>query len=95
LQNLYSTKPKNLREHKLAVRVKVSTKNQIAIPTEVRRKLGIKPGDHLIADVCAGHIVLLPEPANYSEHLRGMHKEVWEKVDAQEYVRGERDAWQN
>ena len=41
-----------------------------------------------------GYAVLLPEPRDYSQRLRGLHREVWEGVEPQEYVRQEREAWQ-
>jgi hypothetical protein len=40
-----------------------------------------------------GYAVLLPEPQDYSQRLRGLHREIWEGVEPQEYVRQERDAW--
>jgi AbrB family looped-hinge helix DNA binding protein len=76
------------------MRVKVSSRNQIAVPSEVRKRLQIKPGDHLLIDVREGYVVLIPEPQDYSRHLKGLHSEVWESVEPQEYVRGERDDWQ-
>lgn len=74
-------------------RVKVSTKHQIAVPAEVRKQLNIKSGDHLLLEVHDGVAVLVPEPHDYAERLRGLHKEVWQGVDGQTYVHEERDAW--
>jgi AbrB family looped-hinge helix DNA binding protein len=73
--------------------VKVSEKNQIAVPAEARRKLGIKPGDRLIVEVRGNHILLLPEPVDYANALAGLHADIWEGVDPAEYIRGERQAW--
>ena len=78
----------------MAVRVRVSSKNQIAVPATVRRALGIESGDSLLVEVRGGHVVLVPEPRDYAEHLRGLHREVWEGVEPQEYVRREREAWE-
>lgn len=77
----------------MAFRVKVSNKHQIAVPAAVRRELHIESGDHLLVEVRNGHILLMPEPNNYSQHLRGLHREIWEGVEPQEYVQGEREAW--
>ena len=77
----------------MAIHVTVSKKHQIAVPSEVRKQLGIKSGDRLIVELRDGYAVLLPEPGEYSRRLRGLHREVWEGVDAQEYVRREREAW--
>ncbi len=78
----------------MAARVKVSNRFQIAVPAEARRRLSIKEGDHLLVDVREDSIVLVPEPRDYAARLRGLHREVWEGVEPQEYVRQEREAWQ-
>jgi AbrB family looped-hinge helix DNA binding protein len=78
----------------MVARVKVSSKNQIAVPAEVRRELKIKPGDTLLVTVVGGHAVLMPEPADYVAAMRGLGAEVWRGEDAQEYVNRERDAWE-
>jgi AbrB family looped-hinge helix DNA binding protein len=78
----------------MAMRVKVSSKHQIAVPAALRRALGIERGDYLLVEVRDGYAVLLPEPQDYSRRLRGLHREVWDGVEPQEYVRQEREAWQ-
>lgn len=78
----------------MAARVKVSKKFQISVPAAARKRLHIKRGDHLLVDVRDGYVVLMPEPGDYCEHLRGLHREVWQGVEPQEYVRREREAWQ-
>lgn len=74
-------------------RVRVSQKFQIAVPSEVRRKLGIRAGDTLIIDVRGEHAVLLREPEDWAEKFHGLHREVWTDVDIDEYIRDEREAW--
>jgi AbrB family looped-hinge helix DNA binding protein len=76
------------------MRVKVSKKYQIAVPSEVRKQLRIDAGDTLLVDVQGDHIVLIPEPKDYVKYMKGLHREVWQDVEPQEYVRRERDAWQ-
>ncbi len=76
-------------------RVKMNRRRKITVPSEVRKQLGIGPGDHLRIEVRGGEVVLIPEPQDYSQRLRGLHREVWEGVDPQEYVRREREAWQD
>jgi antitoxin ChpS len=76
------------------MRVKVSSKNQIAIPAAVRKRLRIQEGDHLLVDLREGSVVLIPEPRDYSQHLRGLHRDVWDGTDPDEYVQREREAWQ-
>ena len=75
--------------------VKVSDKFQIAVPAAVRRSLGIKRGDRLLVDVRGNQIVLRREPADYAAELAGLHAEIWEGVDPNEYLRREREAWED
>jgi len=79
----------------VAVRVKVSKKHHIAVPSAVRKQLGIKSGDELLVELRGGYAVLLPVPHDYSQRLRGLHRAIWEGVERQEYVRQEREAWQS
>ena len=74
--------------------VKVSSRNQIALPSEARKKLGIKPGDRLLVEVQDDVLVLVPQPEDYVAAMAGLHREVWEGVDANAYLNEERDAWQ-
>ena len=73
--------------------VKLSTKHQIVIPGEVRKQLGLSAGDRLLVEVHGKTIVLVPWPKDYARYARGLHKEVWEGVDAVAYVRNERKGW--
>lgn len=77
----------------MATRVKVSSKNHIAVPAEVRKQLDIKAGDHLLVEVDDGHIVLLKEPEDWVEYTSGLFRDVWADVDVDEYIRQEREAW--
>jgi AbrB family looped-hinge helix DNA binding protein len=78
---------------RVATRVKVSSRYQIAVPAEARKRLRINRGDDLLVDIRDGSILLVPEPRDYGRHLRGLHREVWEGVEAQQYVQQEREAW--
>jgi AbrB family looped-hinge helix DNA binding protein len=73
--------------------VKVSKRYQIAVPSVARERLNIHSGDRLIVDIQDGMLVLLPEPLCYTETLAGLHKDIWEKIDGQEYVIQERQSW--
>lgn len=79
----------------MAIHVKVSSRYQIAVPAEARKRLGIQRGDRLLVEVRDGSLLLLPEPRDYPRHLRGLHREVWEGVEPQEYVGQEREAWRS
>ncbi|MHB0869187.1 MAG: AbrB/MazE/SpoVT family DNA-binding domain-containing protein [Chloroflexota bacterium] len=75
------------------MRVKVSSRYRISLPVDVRERLGIRSGDHLLIDVRGNSLTLMPEPPDYSRHLQGLHREMWEDTEPQEYVRREREAW--
>ena len=77
----------------MSIKVKISSKHQITIPPAIRKELHLGPGDQLLAPACDGVIVLVPERGDAVEALRGLGSEIWEAVDAQEYVDGERDGW--
>jgi AbrB family looped-hinge helix DNA binding protein len=73
--------------------VKVSSRYQIAVPAAARDILNIQAGDRLIVDIQDGLMVLLPEPENYTQYLAGLHKEIWDGVDPNQYITEERSAW--
>lgn len=74
--------------------VKLSSKNQIVIPREARRALGLSAGDEIIVVPHNDKIELFPRPKNYTKATLGLGKDVWNGVDAVEYVKGERKAWE-
>lgn len=74
--------------------VKVSKRYQVAVPAAAREALNIQSGDRLLVDVQNGMLLLIPKPENYTEHLAGIQRAIWEAVDAQEYADQERQAWQ-
>jgi len=78
-----------------AVTVKVSSRNQISVPRVARERLGIKAGDRLLVDVQDGMLILVPQPEDYAARLAGLHHEIWEGVDTDAYLQGERDAWED
>lgn len=75
-------------------RVTVSSKYQVVIPKAVRRALGLRPGDQLLVRLEDGRVVMRLRPRSYAQHLRGLHKEIWQGVDATEYVNQERESWE-
>ena len=73
--------------------VKVSKRYQIAVPAIARELLHIESGDRLLVDIQDGIMILMPEPENYTQAMSGLHKEIWEGIDAQKYVEEERRTW--
>ena len=66
---------------------------RISVPASARDQLNIQSGDRLLVDIQDGMLILLPQPESYTEQLAGLHREIWERRDAQAYVDEERDAW--
>ena len=73
--------------------VKVSRRYQIAVPAIVRKKLNIQKSDQLLVDVQGDIVILIPKPLSYTQTLAGLHHEVWEGNEVQNYLSGERDSW--
>ena len=63
------------------VSVKVSSRYQISVPRIARERLHIQSGDRLLVDIQDELLILLPQPENYTAHLAGLHREVWEGVE--------------
>ena len=69
--------------------VTLNNRNQIVVPREARKKLGIGPGARLLVLVKEDRIVFMPEPRNFVKRFSGRHKGVWGKG----YLARERGAW--
>ena len=67
--------------------VKVSSKYQVSIPSEARRRLGIEAGDRLSVEVAGESLVLRIRPEKPSDRLRGLGREGWRGIDPVTYVR--------
>ena len=70
--------------------VKVSKRCQISLPGAARKALNIEAGDRLLVDIQDGLILLIPQPRSYVPYLSGLHRELWEGVDTDAYLSGER-----
>lgn len=73
--------------------VRLSTRGQIVIPSDIRSALGLSASDELFIEVKGERIVMRPKPKNYTQALRGLHREVWQGVDEHRYVGEERASW--
>jgi len=71
--------------------VKVSSKYQISLPSDARKRLGIKAGDRLSVQLAGGSLILRIRPDKPSERLRGLGRAAWKGVDPVTFVRGLRD----
>ena len=75
------------------VTVKVSRKNQIAVPAAVRRQLGIKPGDRLEVEVEDSRVVLRPQRRSAVDELIALAPEIWRGIDTDRYIDELRSEW--
>jgi len=73
--------------------VTLSSKNQVVIPRDARDALHLKPGNRLLVHVDGDLLIMRPEPSDYVQALAGLHKEVWKGIDTDEYLREERNSW--
>ncbi len=69
--------------------IKMSSKNQVVIPSEARLKLGLKAGDRLKVLIKGDSICLIKEPDNYVKKLYGSGKDIYNG----NYLVAERDSW--
>lgn len=69
--------------------VKLSAKNQIALPREVRDALKVKAGSRLIIIIRGDTAIILRKPKRYSKAMAGMARGIYPS----DYLQRERDSW--
>ena len=74
----------------MVLSAKVSSRNQISIPSEARRRLGIEPGDRLSVEIIDEAMVLRRRPQRTSERLWGIGRGLY-GPDPVTFVREIRD----
>lgn len=75
----------------------VSTKYQVVIPKEVRRRIEVKPGQKLNVNLVGDQIILSPArpevklnwPEDHYRQLRG----IWKASEIDKYIKEERGSW--
>ena len=75
----------------------VSTKYQVVIPKEVRKKVNLKPGQKMNVNVSGEQIILSPArtkaklnwPHDHIKKLRG----IWKPEGIENYLEEERNSW--
>ena len=70
----------------------LSSRSQLVLPAEIRRKLGIRPGDRVVIELEGDHAVLRKAPASDTEALAAFRSERWERR-ARELLEDEREEW--
>jgi AbrB family looped-hinge helix DNA binding protein len=78
-------------------KVKISSKNQIVIPSEVRERLNLRKGANVTIYVLDDNRAILSKHSNkgnYARSMLGLGKEIWQKLGgADEYIKQERKSW--
>jgi AbrB family looped-hinge helix DNA binding protein len=70
--------------------VKLSSKNQIVIASDIRDALGVKAGDRLLVVPRGNTVILLRKPRRYSKAIAGTGKDLY----GSNYLAKERESWQ-
>jgi len=73
--------------------VKINSKNQVVIPMEICKHLGIGPGDELLVVLKSRQVIMMPKPKSVSKALAGSGKGLYGK--ALSYLEGERRSWKS
>jgi AbrB family looped-hinge helix DNA binding protein len=69
--------------------VTLSAKNQIVIPREARKALGLKPGDKIVVVVRGNRVLVLEKPKSYSDAIQGLARGAYPGG----YLQKERQSW--
>jgi len=69
--------------------VTLSAKNQIVIPREARKALGVKPGDKILVVVRGETVIVLEKPKSYHAAVRGLARRAYPPG----YLQKERESW--
>ena len=70
---------------------RLSSKSQIVLPAEIRRRLGIRPGDLLHIEEQNGRIVLHKAEGSTVQALEHYCSPLWQKADNE--LQALRDEW--
>lgn len=60
----------------------VSSRGQVTLPADMRKRLGIKPGSTLIVEACEGELRLKPATVLELEHYTDAQIAEWDRADA-------------
>jgi len=73
---------------------KLTSKFQITIPADIRRRLNLHQGDAVVIDLENNKAVLRPVHGGHVQCMSGLGKDVWAKLEGGDtYLQRERDSW--
>lgn len=75
--------------------IKLGSRCQMVLPARIRKELGLSEGDEVLIRKIGNTVVLTPRPKSFADRLLGLHRQVWEGVDPDLYVRKEREQWES
>jgi AbrB family looped-hinge helix DNA binding protein len=75
------------------ITAQISEKYQVVIPKEVRQILHLRPRDTLLFLINGDTVIIRPKPLNFTDSLRGLHKEVW-PANSEQWLAEERATWE-
>lgn len=73
----------------------IGSKSQVVIPKSVRKLTpNLKPGKKvLVRSLSPQSVIVESVEENWVDSTFGMHKKVWQGVDATKYIKSLRDQW--
>jgi antitoxin PrlF len=72
---------------------KLSSKSQVVIPANIRRKLRVYPGDTLEMDIRDDSVMIRKAPASYLKELESCASALWRGYEKE--LQRERDEWES
>jgi AbrB family looped-hinge helix DNA binding protein len=72
---------------------KLTSKFQITIPAEVRRRLGLTAGDALTMSVDGEQVTLRALKGGWTEASHGLGAEMWREAGGARAIEAERESW--
>lgn len=88
----FSFKKQYLNDN-MSIIVRLSREHTISLPEDLIRKMHFATNDEIVVQVEEDKLVLSKKTASYTDKLRGLHKEVWEDVDTEQFLEKERQSW--
>lgn len=73
--------------------IKLGRRYQVVIPAEIRKAMGLSEKDEMLVARSGNVIIIIPKPKSYADYLMGLHKNIWQGIEPDAYVREERDSW--
>lgn len=80
----------------MGVVVTLRSGSRITLPSQIRKQLGLAPGDKLILEIEGNRVILRPVGQTVTDYLEGLGSEIWAaEGSAAEFIDFERNAWKD